>query len=339
MVHGQRSGSVVAAHRRPEAFLVCRQVKKLAEELALHPFQDMLSGRASRLSYDQHRLIAFLHERAVWREPPLPFRAEFHHRGFLAKDKVDIVLVEGGQERRYPFDPGLFQYRGELASMKRSRDWGYAGLRLLARLPSRPHYQEFCSFLGASYFRAICTDQVYGASARGLAVNIGLPQAEEFPSFRNFWIERPTVESRAVRVWALLDGPSVTGAYEFLITPGLEQTTLDIDSTFYFRRPINKLGVAPMSTAWGAGGRPASDPRPQVHDSDGLLIAAANREWLLAAPLGRPGVREFISLRGSQGVWPAAAIVSGTIIGSRGPVSCAAEHLSPATGSPGGRRG
>jgi glucans biosynthesis protein len=279
-----------AAQEKPTEGFGFAAVKKQAEVRAQRPFQkpEPLPEALRRLTYDQYRLIAIRHERALWREPSFPFRVELFHRGFMATDKPDIFLVEDGRERRLAFDPGLFQYRGELASLKVSDDWGYAGFRLLCRLPTWTHYQEFCTFLGASYFRAICNNQVYGISARGLAIDTGLPHPEEFPAFRTFWIERPAPHSKNIRVWALLDGPSVTGAYQFLITPGLEQTTLAIDCQVFVRQRVEKLGLAPMSSmwAWGAGGRPASDPRPQVHDSDGLLVAGDNGEWLWR-PLAR----------------------------------------------------
>ena len=52
------------------------------------------------------------------------------------------------------------------------------------------------SFLGASYFRFLGRGQSYGLSARGLAVNTG-GDDEEFPFFREFWIETSKNDSRA----------------------------------------------------------------------------------------------------------------------------------------------
>ena len=119
-------------------------------------------------------------------------------------------------------------------------------------------------------------------------MDIGLPKPEEFPRFCTFWIERPEQQARSIRAWALLDGPRVTGAYEFLITPGVEQTALDIECQLFFRKQIAKLGVAPMSSmwAWDTASQPTKEKRPHVHDSDGLLIAGANGEWLWR-PLAR----------------------------------------------------
>lgn len=266
-------------------------VKGVAQKLATNAYtpSDPLRPGLRNLDYDQYRLIAFRHERAVWRDQFLPYWVEFYHPGSFFGDKVECVLVKEGRAQTVPFDPGLFQYRGELSSLKVNADLGFAGFRLLCRLPSRPQYQEFCSFLGASYFRAICTNQVYGASARGLAVNIGLEQPEEFPAFRKFWIHEPSDRSQPLRAWALLDGPSVTGAYEFLIQPGLRQTSVDVSCQLFLRKSVTRLGIAPLTSMWmwNETGRPEKDPRPEVHDSDGLLIQSASGEWLWR-PLVRP---------------------------------------------------
>ncbi len=74
------------------------------------------------------------------------------------------------------------------------------------------------SFLGATYFRFLGRGQSYGLSARGLAVNTG-GDDEEFPYFREFWIETSKTTPDVARIFALLDSPSVTGAYKFELTP------------------------------------------------------------------------------------------------------------------------
>src|ERR687889_134273 len=67
---------------------------------------------------------------------------------------------------------------------------------------------------------AIARGQLYGLSARGLAIDTGQPQGEEFPFFRTFWIEEPLGTTPTIRVYALLESPSTTGAYRFTISPG-----------------------------------------------------------------------------------------------------------------------
>ena len=63
-------------------------------------------------------------------------------------------------------------------------------------------------FLGASYFRAVAKGQLYGLSARGLAINTGEAKGEEFPFFKAFWIEKPAAGANSIVVHALLDSDS-----------------------------------------------------------------------------------------------------------------------------------
>lgn len=62
---------------------------------------------------------------------------------------------------------------------------------MLYPINSKDKNDEIVSMLGASYFRVLGAGQVYGLSARGLAIDTALPSGEEFPRFREFWIERP----------------------------------------------------------------------------------------------------------------------------------------------------
>ena len=87
-------------------------------------------------------------------------------------------------------------------------------------------------FAGASYFQAIARNQVFGMSARGLAIGTGEPEGEEFPFFRAHWIEAPSGDRMVVH--SLLDGPSATGAYRFTIRPG-DETTIDVEATIFVR--------------------------------------------------------------------------------------------------------
>ncbi|MBA4019072.1 MAG: glucan biosynthesis protein D [Pirellula sp.] len=274
--------------QQPFSYETVRDAARLVAKQAYRA-QSPLPKSLAKLNYDAYRLIAFRHEEALWRDDKLPFWTEFHHRGFVHRDQVDMFIVANGKAKSLPFDPRFFQYRGKLSDLHVSSDCGFAGLRFLCRLPEREHYQEFCSFQGASYFRAIPSHEVYGSSARGIAVDIGLPEPEEFPKFTKLWLDTPSSDSATMRMWALLDGPSVAGAYEFVITPGLKETTLDIRADLHFRRTVKKLGLGPLTSMWmweGAG-KPAGDHRPEVHDADGLLVASDSGEWLWR-PLRNP---------------------------------------------------
>src|SRR3546814_20351304 len=82
---------------------------------------------------------------------------------------------------------------------------------------------DWLAFQGASYFRSAGPLHQYGLSARGIAIDTGLSKTEEFPEFTEFWLERST--EGIVTVYALLDGPSVTGAYRFVNRQGTEEMT------------------------------------------------------------------------------------------------------------------
>ena len=244
----------------------------------------------------------------------MPFWTEFIIAASCITTRSSSTSSTTGTTSRSPFDSRFFQYRGKLSDLHVSSDCGFAGLRFLCRLPEREHYQEFCSFQGASYFRAIPSHEVYGSSARGIAIDIGLPEPEEFPKFTKLWLDTPSRDTSAMRMWALLDGPSVAGAYEFVITPGLKETTLDIRADLHFRRTVKKLGLGPLTSMWmwEAAGKPAADHRPEVHDADGLLVESDSGEWLWR-PLRNPksvnvaryqfgGVRGFGLLQRERGV-------------------------------------
>jgi glucans biosynthesis protein len=146
------------------------------------------------------------------------------------------------------------------------------------------------SFLGASYFRFLARAQTYGLSARALGLNIGGPGKEEFPAFREFWIERPEPGSNRTTVLGLLDSESLTGAYQFDITPG-SRTEVEVVAAIFSRKELNKLALSPMSSMFFTGeGRSnsAGDFRPEVHDSDGMLLQSQHGDWVWR-PLSNPG--------------------------------------------------
>ncbi|WP_158545422.1 glucan biosynthesis protein [Bremerella cremea] len=264
-------------------------IQEKAADVAAKPYQSSpeLPGELKDLNYDTYRLIAFEHEKSIWKPEALPFWMELFHRGYIYRDEVQVFLLPPGsssvnEAERLDFDPSRFQYRGELAGLTPPKDLGYAGLKIIGKFPKSEHPLEIASFLGASYFRAISPDQFYGTSARGLAVDIGLAKPEEFPVFREFWVERPQPDAKQFKVWALLDSPSVTGAYAFVIHPN-ETMTIDVKAELHFRKVPEKVGVAPLTSMWmwGLGKEgPANDPRPRVHDADSLLIQTGENEWI-----------------------------------------------------------
>lgn len=267
-------------------------VARLAKQLAASPFQvpdDPLPEAVGSVGYDGYRDIRYRAERATWAGEGLPFRVQFFHRGWLMKNRVRISVVtpEGAQEVGY--DPASFDFGGQAAVAASSGDLGFAGFRLMHPLNRDDVFDELLVFLGASYFRAVAKGLHYGLSARGLAIDTAVNGPEEFPIFRQFWLEQPGATAESLTLHALLDSPSCTGAYKFVVDPG-ETTIMTVSLRLFARRDINKLGIAPLTSMFLFGENDHerfADFRPEVHDSDGLLLNSGAGE-ILWRPLLNP---------------------------------------------------
>lgn len=267
------------------------QVKELARLAAAKPLQappTELPGALADISYDGYRKLRFRPDRAIWADGGL-FRLQLFHRGFLYRQQVAINLVENGKATPLAYDPALFDMGDVKLDKPLPPDFGFAGFRIHHPLNRPDYFDEFAVFLGASYFRLVGRNQIYGLSARGLAVDTAGPKGEEYPFFRAFWIERPAPDAAEIAITALLDSQSVTGAYRFTIRPG-GNTVAEVESVLFPRRKIDKLGIAPLTSMFLHGEntpRPADDFRPEVHDSDGLLVETKSGE-MIWRPLVNP---------------------------------------------------
>jgi glucans biosynthesis protein len=252
-------------------------LEKVAAHLALQPYQaptQQLDPFFEGLKYDGHRQIRFLRDKALFAEQGDAFRVEFFHPGWMFKKPVVFYNIKEPQTVGVPFDGSHFDYGDLKVPAGAKNPVGYAGFRVLApdSLVKRPF--EFMVFMGASYYRAVTTQLGYGISARGVAVNTIGGEPEEFPDFTHFWFQQPKVGEKSFKLLALLNGPSITGAYEFESTPGIS-TEMKIKATLHLRKPVKMLGIAPFSSMFWFGENSHPKPydfRPEVHDSDGLQV-------------------------------------------------------------------
>jgi len=260
---------------------VAARAQKLARDSYSAPSVD-LPKELKELSYDQYRDIRFKPERSIWRGNKLPFEIQLFHPGLYYNAPVKISMVSGGVARPLAFDPNYFDYGKNNLDKSRLKSLGYSGFRVHYPL-NRPDYKdELLVFQGASYFRALGAKQRYGLSARGLAIDTALHSGEEFPTFTEFWIEIPAANAKTLTVYALLDSRRVTGAYKFVVKPGTD-TVMDVQARLFLRDNVGKLGIAPLTSMFYRGSnqdRGGDDYRPEVHDSDGLLLAQSNGEWI-----------------------------------------------------------
>jgi periplasmic glucans biosynthesis protein len=278
------------------------QLGTIAAERAQTPWRensDTLPAEVQGLSYDQLRDIRFNAEQSTWRDRKLPFEVQYFHLGLYQKQPVRMnEVTDTGQVKPIAYSGALFNYGANPFNHRAWGDLGFAGMRLHYPLNSAAYKDELAVFLGASYFRMLGRDQQYGLSARGLALDTVGGQGEEFPRFTEFWLQRPATGAQAVTVFALMESPRATGAFRFVIRPGTPSapnTTATVSSRIYLRAgapAVNTLGVAPLTSMFlfGENQPMPNDFRPEVHDSDGLMLhtdGASGQEWLWR-PLQRP---------------------------------------------------
>jgi glucans biosynthesis protein len=233
------------------------------------------------LTYDQYRDIRFRPDHALWRPEKLPFELMFFHLGKYQTESVRINEITPQGVRHIPYESADFNYGKNKLSPQSWGDVGFAGFRAHYSLNGGGYKDELVVFLGASYFRALGAGLHYGLSARGLAIDTVGGHGEEFPRFNEFWIVTPAASARTLTVYALLDSPRVSGAYQFIIQPG-DETVIEVRSRIFLRAAVATLGIAPLTSmfAFGENQPHRTDFRPKVHDSDGLMVATGDGEWL-----------------------------------------------------------
>ncbi|WP_298860534.1 glucan biosynthesis protein G [uncultured Sulfitobacter sp.] len=277
-------------------------VKNLARALAERDYQPRPSipKEWENISYDQYRKIWFDTRNALWENTTRPQRLDVFPPGLYYGQGIEINVVEDGGARPLVFDLEVFDRTDQFPDLPLNENMGYSGLRLRADLRNSGAFTEYAVFQGASYFRGIGTGEIYGLSARGLALKTGDPMGEEFPDFTGFWIETPEASDASVTLHALLDSPSCSGAYRFEITHG-DVLHMEVEATIFARAEMAHVGIAPLTSMFlfDATDRARfSDFRPNVHDSDGLLIHNGAGE-VIWRPLANPKTLQ-ISAFGDQ---------------------------------------
>lgn len=215
---------------------------------------------------------------------------QFFHPGRFFPEPVAMYLRDpeaGAQE--VPFDKNVFDMPEDSPAQDLPAGYGFAGFRVM-----RPEMKpDWVSFLGASYFRTDGPEGQYGLSARGLAINTGLNQPEEFPRFSAFWLGPAEKESDDLSVWALLEAPSVSGAYRFGLAKSTGQDqghVTGVAAHLFMREDVERFGIAPLTSMYWYSETDrviGKDWRPEIHDSDGLALATGSGERIWR-PLNNP---------------------------------------------------
>ncbi|MFM9973025.1 MAG: glucan biosynthesis protein [Beijerinckiaceae bacterium] len=275
----------------PQARFTYDDVIRRARDLASVPYESppALPEALARLDFDLWRDIRFRPERALLQGFGSSFRLQTFHPGFLHTRPVTVNLLREGIAAPIPYAAALFDYGRNRFERPLPLNTGFAGFRLHYPLNDPRVHDEIISFLGASYFRFLGEGQKYGLSARGLSIGVGAKETEEFPAFREFWVEQPEPGADRAVIHALLDSDSVTGAYRFNLY-ATKETVVEVTATLFARKRIEKLGIAPLTSMFFTGEndrRYVDDFRPELHDSDGLLMHTGSGEWIWR-PLRNP---------------------------------------------------
>lgn len=267
----------------PDAMIAA--AKALSEQVFRPPPRQLLSP-FDALDYDSYRGIRPRAGHAGDLSLGAQFRADLLPPGWLFPEPVYIALP--GHDTR--FNPDLFTYDPRLVTPPPidadSADMGFSGLRLRTPLNRADKWDEVLVMQGASYFRALARDTVYGLSARALSLGTGGPEPEEFPVTRAIRVFSAEAQ---VHYGCLIDSPRASAALIATLTPGVV-THMDCALHLFARETLPDVGIAPLTSMFqhnALGPARIDDFRPAVHDSDVLLIdnGAGERLW---RPLANP---------------------------------------------------
>ncbi len=257
-------------------------VLKAAMALAASPYKapDLpLPALFTGLTFEQYATIRRAPGTAIWANEKLGFSLEPLHRGFVYTTPVAINIVEGGLSQQLIYDPADYDF-GKLQPTPSLGDIGFSGLRILSA--SDQGFEDTAIFQGASFYRSRARGQNFGVTARGLAIRTGDDPGEEFPTFREFWVEKPAPASNTLTLYALLNSQSVTGAFRFTVRP-LDTTIIDTEMTLIGRAATDRLGVGAMAAGYlfsPLDHRRPDDWRAAVYEVTGLQMLSGSGEWL-----------------------------------------------------------
>jgi periplasmic glucans biosynthesis protein len=267
---------------RARAQAMARTDFKMAER----PARDIVQT----IDYDVSQRIRYRADCALWGNGPGPFPLRFFPLKQSVPDPVTLNAIDGRDARRILYRPSYFDWGGTGLDGRLPDDLGFSGFRVMN---GRSVERDWLAFQGASYFRTSGTDDQYGASARGIAVDTALSTREEFPVFTEFWIAEGGAPDGPVTVYALLDGPSITGAYK-IVARRDKGVTMDIHAELFPRGDIARLGIAPLTSMYWyseSNKLQGDDWRPEVHDSDGLALWTGKGERIWRPLVNPPSLQ------------------------------------------------
>jgi len=273
-----------SGHKPRFTFAVVEELAKQRAGTKYVPLPNALLPQLKNLTPEQEYGIFWNDTYRLWRKKGLPFQVDFYHVSKMFPYAPPVNAVDRKGAHPLVYSPDQFRFSGLKFDPPLPGKLGYAGFYLRYPINKPDSLDGFFSVLGANYFRVLAKDQVYGLTARGLALETKVEgKKEEIPDFCEWWLQEPTPNATEITLDALLDGPSVAGAYEFKVTPGAV-TSVEVHAVLYFRQSVEQLGLAPFSSMYLFGENAkdhfGDNVHPEIHDSDGLLMEKSTGEWV-----------------------------------------------------------
>ncbi|WP_052573381.1 glucan biosynthesis protein [Haloferula sp. BvORR071] len=239
---------------------------------------------SKKLTYDDIRKLHIARRHWLFSESSGNLQVEPLLAGSFNSRGIKLQSIQSGKATDVPFATEMVEFPADLKRGEGDQLAGFRGFRVMG--PSHRgggSYEQF-TFGGATYFRGHPEGLNYGLSARGIRLKRG--SKEEFPIFERFALEEPAEGSSTITIHALMNGPSVTGAYRIVSMPG-NPHTMEVHASIHPRRGVSPdeldLGVAAFSSMFWfnpASLTPVSDFRERVHDSEALRIESNSGECL-----------------------------------------------------------
>ena len=259
---------------------------KARAEAPYRPPSRALSAPFDALDYDSYRAVRPRAGKAAGLPLGGQFRADLLPPGWLFREPVQISLP--GHDTR--FAPDLFSYDPALVALPNPlpdmTGMGFSGMRVQYPLNRADHWDEVLVLQGASYFRALAADTVYGLSARGFALGTGGAGPEEFPLTEEIHVFGA---EDALRFGCLIDSPRAAAAFIATLSPGAV-TRMQCQLHLFAREELSDAGIAPLTSMFqhnALGPARIDDFRPAVHDSDVLVMENGAGE-VIWRPLANP---------------------------------------------------
>ena len=243
-----------------------------------------------KINYEEWGKIRFRDDYALFADGPGRFPVTFFHLGLFFQKAVSMHVVEGGMSRQIIYEQSYF----EMPANSPARDCRRARASPACASRRRATARSIGARTTGSPSSAPPISARSASSGNTAFPRAALRSTSRSPIGRRNFPTSPISTSiragrRHVTLYALMEGPSIVGAFRFLMTRGQGRGDGHRGGAVH-ARAISRFGIAPLTSMyWFSETKKetAIDWRPEVHDSDGLAMWTGNGERLWR-PLNNP---------------------------------------------------